>query len=227
MWHTMAWRLRQGCFCRRSWSEWFSATASPARFPESGNVALAEFLQTLRLPGSAAFHRCVEDFRPHVAAYALLHGYTFMHTWGPDFTGTLLVAPAHIPGSYRSVLTLYHAIRGTCSLPVYSGRSGAVYPVQPWLPRIRRSCIALGGLSTDIEFMVVRRFVTVPSSGYDVTGHWGFSIPDRRLKASLSLSIPHCPSLSPLPLPFPRTGSCMSPLRHGDVSRPDWSFPCR
>ena len=109
-----------------------------------------------------------------------LHIYAYL---GADFTGTLLVAPAHIPGSYRSVLTLYHAIRGTCSLPVYSGRSGAVYPVQPWLPCIRRSCIALGGLSTDIEFMVVRRFVTVPSSGYDVTGHWGFSIPDRRLKA--------------------------------------------
>ena len=227
MWHTLAWRLRQGCFWRRSWPECFSAMASPARLPESGRVALAEFLQTLRFPGSAAFHRRVEDFRPHVAAYALLNGYTFMHICGPHFTGALLVAPAHIPGSYRSFLTLYHAIRGMCSLPVYSGRSGALSAVPPWLPHIRRSCIALGDLSTDIECMGVRRLVTVPSCGCDVTGHWGFSFPDRRLKASISISIPYCPSLSPLPLPFPRTGSCMSLLRHGVVSRPDWSFPSR
>ena len=153
----------------------------------SGKVALAKILQTLRFPGSAAFHRRVEDFRPHVAVYAMLHGYTFMHICGPDFTGALLVAPAHIPGSYRSVVTLYHAIRGMCSLPVYSGRSGALSPVPPWLPHIRWPCIALGGLSTDIACMGVRLLFTVPSSGCDVTGHRGFSNPDRRLKASLSL----------------------------------------
>ena len=130
----------------------FSATASPARFSKSGKVALAKILPTLQFPGSAAFHRRVEDFRPHVAVYAMLHGYTFMHICGTDFTGALFVAPAHIPGSYRLVLTLYHAIRCMCSLRVYSGRSGALSPVPPWLPHIRRPCIALGGLSTDITY---------------------------------------------------------------------------
>ena len=48
--------------------------------------------------------------------------------------------------------------------------------------------------------MGVRQLFTVPSSGCDVTGHCGSSNPDRRLKAALSLSTPHCPSLSPLPL---------------------------
>ena len=103
-----------------------------------------------------------------------------------------------------------------CSLPVYSGRSGALSSVPPWLPHIRWPCIALGGLSTDIAYMGVRLLFTVPSSGCDVTGQGGFSNPDLRLKASLSLS--------PLPLPFPRTGSYVSLLSHGVVSRPDWSF---
>ena len=53
-----------------------SATASPARFQDSGIVTLAIFLQTLRFPGSAAFHRRVEDFRLRVAVYMMLHSYT-------------------------------------------------------------------------------------------------------------------------------------------------------
>ena len=58
------WRLRQSSFWRRSWSEWLSATPFPSRFLESGKVTSAHILQTLRFPGSAAFHRRVEDFRP-------------------------------------------------------------------------------------------------------------------------------------------------------------------
>ena len=173
----------------------FSAKSSPDRFPMPGNVALAKILQTLRFPGSAAFHRRVEDFRPHVAVYAMLHGYTFMHICGPDFKGALRVAQEHVPGSYHSVLTIYHAIRCMCSLPVYSGRSGALSPVPPWLPHIRWQCIELGRFSTDIACMGDRLLFTVPSSGCDVTGHSGFSNTDRWLKASLSFSIPHCPSL--------------------------------
>ena len=55
MWHTMAWWL---------WSEWLSATPFPPSFLESGTVTSAHILQTLQFPGSAAFHRRVEDFRP-------------------------------------------------------------------------------------------------------------------------------------------------------------------
>ena len=81
------------CFWRRSWSEWLSATPFPSRFLESGKVTPAQILQTLRFPGSAAFHRRVEDFRP-AAMYAALHGYTFasplcVRVCGPDFTGAL------------------------------------------------------------------------------------------------------------------------------------------
>ena len=53
-----------------------SATACPARFQDTGIVTLAIFLQTLRFPGSAAFHRRVEDFRLRVAVYTMLHSYT-------------------------------------------------------------------------------------------------------------------------------------------------------
>ena len=197
-------------------------------FPEVWKGSVSKNSADVTVPRLCGFHRRVEDFRPHVVVVnAILHGYTFMHICRTEFTGAVLVAPAHIPGSYRSVLTLYHVIRGMCSLPVYSGRSGSLSPVQPWLKHIRWPCIALGGLSTDIACMGIRLLFTVPLSGCDVTGHRGFSNTDRRLKASLSLSILHCPSLSPLPLPFPRAGSGMSLLRHGVVSRPDWPFSSR
>ena len=53
-----------------------SATASPARFQDSGIVTLPIFLQTLRFPGCAAFHSRVEDFRLRFAVYTMLHSYT-------------------------------------------------------------------------------------------------------------------------------------------------------
>ena len=40
-------------------------------------VTLAKFLQTLLFPGSAAFHRRVEDFRLPVAVYTMLHSHTY------------------------------------------------------------------------------------------------------------------------------------------------------
>ena len=58
--------------------------------------------------------------------------------------------------------------------------------------------------------------ITVPSPWCDVTGHRGFSNQDRLLHTYFSLSI--SPSV-------PTTFSCLSALRHGDVSRSDWSFP--
>ena len=54
-----------------------SATASPSLFPKSGNVTLAKILQTLRFPGSAAFHWRVEDFLLRAAVYMMLHNYTY------------------------------------------------------------------------------------------------------------------------------------------------------
>ena len=38
-------------------------------FLDSGDATLAQFLRTLRFPGSAAFHRRVENFLPRAAVY--------------------------------------------------------------------------------------------------------------------------------------------------------------
>ena len=110
IWHKMEWRLRQSCFWRRSWSEWLSAKAFAARFPESGKVTLAQILQTLRFPSSAAFLRRVEDFRLRVAVYTVLHGYTYASLlcvclWTQLHGGTF---PAHTVPSSRST-SLYEA----------------------------------------------------------------------------------------------------------------------
>ena len=40
-------------------------------------VTLANFLQTLRFPGTAAFNRRVGDIRLRVDVYTMLHGYTY------------------------------------------------------------------------------------------------------------------------------------------------------
>ena len=40
-------------------------------------VTLGKILQTLRFPGSAVFHRRVEDFRLRVGVYTMLHSYTY------------------------------------------------------------------------------------------------------------------------------------------------------
>ena len=77
MWYTVGWPLRWSCFLRRLSSEWFSATVSPACFQESGTVTLAKILQTLWFPGSAVFHRRMEDFRPRVAVFTALYCYTY------------------------------------------------------------------------------------------------------------------------------------------------------
>ena len=78
-------------------------------------VTLAEILQTLRFPGSAAFHRRVEDFRLQVAVYTLLHSYTYASLlcaclWPRLDGGTVIVALLHIPCSYSYILTLYRAM---------------------------------------------------------------------------------------------------------------------
>ena len=66
-------------------------------------VTLAEILQTLRFPGSAFFHRRVEDFRPRVAVYTALYCYTYAKplcvSVDPTSRVTVIVAPAHIPCS--------------------------------------------------------------------------------------------------------------------------------
>ena len=61
-------------------------------FPKSGIITPAKFLQTLRFPGSAVFHRRVQDFRLRVAVYTALYSYTYakplsMYVCRPDFTG--------------------------------------------------------------------------------------------------------------------------------------------
>ena len=125
MWYTVGWRLRWSCFLRRLSSEWFSATVSPACFQESGTVTLAKILQTLWFPGSAVFHRRMEDFRPRVAVFTALYCYTYAKplcvSVHPTSRGQCncgacrhsLIIPLHP--------TLYHAIRGMYSLLVYSG----------------------------------------------------------------------------------------------------------
>ncbi len=40
-------------------------------------VTPAKVLQTLRFPGSAGFHRRVEDLRLQVAVYTMLYSYTY------------------------------------------------------------------------------------------------------------------------------------------------------
>ena len=66
--------------------------------------------------------------------------------------------------------------------------------------------------------------LAIPSSGFDVPGYPGldFGLP---ATACFSLSIPHSPSRSPLPLPFPETLPCLPVPRHGVVPRSDWAFP--
>ena len=76
----------------------------------------SHFLQTLRFPGSAAFHRRVEDFRSRVAVCAMFRGYAFMHVCGPDFTEALLVAPAPFPAHtvHSSHFTTLYAACAHC-----------------------------------------------------------------------------------------------------------------
>ncbi len=82
--------VETSCFWRRSWSEWLSATPFPSSFLESGKVTAAHILQTLRFPGSAAFHRRVEDFRPLCTRrYMAIFSPLSVRVCGPDFTGAL------------------------------------------------------------------------------------------------------------------------------------------
>ena len=61
-------------------------------FSESGITTPAKVLQTLRFPGSAVFHRRVDDFRLRIAVYTTLYSYTYakplcMYVCRPGFAG--------------------------------------------------------------------------------------------------------------------------------------------
>ena len=109
-------------FCRRSWSEWLSAKPFPSRFLESGQVTSAQILLKLQFPSSAAFRRRVEDFRRVHGVTQLYLRFAFMRAclWTHLHGGAAIAGRAGIPYSYGSFVTLYSAIRGICSLPVYS-----------------------------------------------------------------------------------------------------------
>ena len=124
MWHTVGWRLRTSCFWRRLWSEWFSATASPACFRNLEYSRQRNFCRRGASHGLLFSNKRVRDFRLLRCSVSICtRCYTAILTLTPvcrpNFTGHVDCSVGPDPCSYVYVYsatsttstTLYEACR--------------------------------------------------------------------------------------------------------------------